>query len=171
MIIHQMRETLFQTMIPELASYIEIVTGVKPEEFYYDWSLDNKSGMLVAFCPEPIPGGNDVNAAYEGKAELEQEMMRISQQAQKIPEELVSYEINARTLIIIRNGILVRIEKELIRLGYSELLKSVKRNLEKSYLHNTSSFETILKKRVTDVFVDWKFYTDKSITVIVMNPK
>lgn len=171
MIVHQMRETLLQTMIPEFASYIEIVTGVKPHEFYYDWNLHNKSGMLVAFCPDPIPGGQEVNVEYEGKAGLEQEIVNISHQAQKVPEELVSYEINPRTLLIIRNGVLVRIEKELIRLGHNELLKSVKRNLEKSYLHNNSSFERILNKRVVDCFVDWHFDSDKSIMVLVLNPK
>lgn len=170
MIVDQMRETLLQTMIPEFASYIEIVTGVKPQEFYYDWSLHNKSGMLIAICPEPIPGGQDVNHDYAGKAEMEQEIVNISHQAQKVPEELVSFEINSRTLLFIRSGILVRIEKELIRLGHSELLKSVKRNLEKSYLHNNSSFEGILKKRVVDAFVDWKFDSDSSVIVLVVNP-
>ncbi len=171
MIIHQMRETLMQSMIPEFASYIEIVTGVKPHEFYYDWSMDNKSGMLVAICPEPIPGGQDVNDAYEGKAEIENEIVRISQQAQKAPDELISFEINPRKLIIIRNGILVRIEKELIRLGHNELLKSVKRKMEKGYLHNNSSFESILNKRVVDCFVDWNFNSDRSVILLVMKAK
>lgn len=171
MIIHQMRETLLQMMIPELASYIEIVTGVKPHEFYYDWSLHNKSGMLVAFCPEAIPGGQEANQEYEGKAGLEQEIINISHQAQKVPEEILSYEVNPRTLLIIRNGILVRIEKELIRLGHSELLKSAKRNLEKGFLHNNSSFESLLNRRVADCFVDWSMDSDKSVIVLILNAK
>lgn len=170
-IVHRMRETLLQTMIPKFASYFESVTGVMPLEFFYDWSLPSKSGILVAFCPAPIPGGQEVNHEYEGKTALEQEIVHISRQEQKMQEDVISYEINPRTLLIIRNGVLVRIEKELIRLGHHELLKSVKRNLEKSYLHNNSSFERILNKRVVDSFVDWHFDSDKSITVLVLNPK
>ncbi|THF84708.1 DUF2294 domain-containing protein [Cohnella fermenti] len=170
-IIHQLRQALFQAMIPELASYIESVTGIKPHEFYYDWSLPNKSGMLLAFCPEPVPGGQEVSQEFEGKAELEQEIVSISQMAQKTPEEIISYEVNPRTILIIRNGILVRIEKELIRLGHSELLKGIKRDLENSYLHNNDNFENMLGKRVVDCFVDWNLDSDKSVIVLVLNAK
>jgi len=171
MIVDQMREKLMQMMLPEIASYIEIVTGVKPREFYCDWSLHNKTGMLVGLCPEPVPEAQPVNEAYAGRVELEQEISRISYQAQKTPEEIYSCELNSRTLLVMRSGLLVRLEKELIRLGHGELLKGVKRNLEKSYFHNNSSFERILGKRVIDCFVDWNYEQDKSVMLLVSSPK
>lgn len=171
LIIDQMREKLIHMMIPEISSYIEIVTGFKPREFYYDWALHNKTGMLVGICSEPISDGLVVRDQFEGKVELEQEIIKISSLAQKSPETVESYEIGSRTLVIIRKGILVRIEKELIRLGHQELLKGVKRNLEKSLLHNNSSFDYILKKNVLDCFVDWNFEIDKSVILMVLSGK
>jgi uncharacterized protein YbcI len=90
MIVDQMREKLIQMMVPEISSYVEIVTGIKPREFYYDWALHNKSGMLVGVCQEPIPNGMTVNEQYEGREGLEKEVVRISYQAQKTPEEIYS---------------------------------------------------------------------------------
>lgn len=78
--------------------------------------------------------------------------------------------INDRTILVIRNGILVRIEKELIRLGLEGNLKLAKRNLEKSYLHNINHFQRILNTKIVDVFVDWDFQLDKSIFVFILNP-
>lgn len=171
LIVDQMREKLMQMMIPEITSYIEIVTGVKPREFYYDWSLHNKTGMLVGFLPEPIPSSQPVNENYPGKQEIEEEIIKISKKAQKAPEALCSYEINSRMVLIIRSGILVRIEQELIRLGHGELLKGVKRNLEKSYLHHNSWTEAMFNRRVHDAFVDWNFDLDKSVILLVTQPK
>lgn len=171
LIIDQMREKLLQMMLPEIAGYIEIVTGNRPREFYYDWSLHNKTGMLVGICNEPFPYGQAVYEDYTGKEETEQELLRISQEVQKLPNELYSCEVNSRMLLVIRKGILVPIEKELIRLGHGELLKGVKRSLEKRYLHNNSWFEKILQRKVVDSFTDWDFELDKSVILLVLQPK
>jgi len=171
LIIDQMREKLMQMMIPEISGFIEIVTGVRPREFYYDWSLHNKTGMLVAICSEPIPNSQPVNERYTGKPEIEEEILKISRKTQKEPEELYSCEISPRMLLIIRTGILVRIEKELIRLGHGELLKGVKRNMEKSFLHNNDWPETPFSKRLSDTFVDWNFDLDKSVILLTTEPR
>jgi uncharacterized protein YbcI len=168
MIIHQMRDKLMQMMIPEISGYVETLTGTRPEEFYYDWNLKNKTMMLIGLCSEPVQGGLPVESDYPGQQNLEREINYISQQAQRSPDEIVSFEMNPRMLVVIRRGILVRIEKELIRLGKGELLKCVKKNLEKSFLHNNSSLDSILNKRVQDSFVDWNFEQDKSVILFIM---
>ncbi|MEH7128397.1 Na-translocating system protein MpsC family protein, partial [Neobacillus drentensis] len=83
---------------------------------------------------------------------------------------VLSYLLNERTLVVIRNGILVPIEKELIRLGNFEALRLAKRNLEKRLLHNSGNFESILQTKVNDIFVDWDFYRDKSVIVLILSP-
>jgi uncharacterized protein YbcI len=170
-IVHQMRDKLMDNILPDIASYMSFVTGVKPREFYYDWNLQNRSGILMGITSEPFPDSPPLNEFYEGRQALEQEIIKISQQAQKAPEEIYSCELNPRTLVVLRNGILVRIEKEIIRLGHGDILRPIKRNLEKSYLHNNNWFESILQKRVIDSFADWDFDLDKSMIVLVVNPK
>jgi uncharacterized protein YbcI len=141
-------------------------------EFYYDWGLHNKSGLFACICSTSTEreNVNDKTYKYHGKESLHQEINRISLQAEKTPEEVQSYLLNERTLVVIRNGILVPIEKELIRLGNFESLRLAKRNLEKRLLHNSGNFESILLTKVNDIFVDWDFYRDKSVIVLILSP-
>lgn len=171
MMVHQLRDKLMETILPDVNAYIGVTTGIKLREIYYDWSLHNRNGLLFGIAPEPFTGTPPLFEPYKGKEAVEYEIMKISQQAQKAPEELYSAELNPRTLVVIRNGILIRIEKELCRLGHKDLLRRIKRHLEKSYLHNSSIFESALSKQVIDSFVDWDFELDKSIMVFILNPK
>ncbi|MBJ6363983.1 Na-translocating system protein MpsC family protein [Paenibacillus sp. GCM10012307] len=170
-IIHQIREKLLQMIIPEISSYVEALTGIKLKEFYYDWNLHSKTMMLLGICEGSVMKGAPVDTDYPGKQQLEREMDTLSQQTQRIPDEIVSFEMNPRMLVIIRKGILVHLEKELIRLGQGELLKRAKRNLEKSFLHNNNILDSILNKRVQDSFVDWNFNLDKSVTLLITGNK
>ncbi|QRF24763.1 DUF2294 family protein [Alicyclobacillus sp. TC] len=167
----ELRQQVMQALLPEIKAYIEMLSGIKIEELYYDWNFHNRSGLIFAVTDNPLSNIANLEQEFEGKKLLEDEIIRISQNAQKVPEEVFSFLFHPKILVIIRKGILVRIEKELIRVGHGPLLKRVKANLEKSYLHNTSSFEGILKQRVLEVFVDWNFDIDKSIIVYILNPK
>ncbi|GAE37053.1 Na-translocating system protein MpsC family protein [Halalkalibacter akibai] len=166
----QIRAKLMKSLMPECKAYMEIITKRKIREVYYDWGLHNKSGMIVFVSDEPFTGKEAISENFTGKAQLNGEITNISKQAQKAPEETYSCELNPRTIVNVRNGILVRIEKELIRLGYSELLKRVKRNLEKQFLHNNNHFHTIFEREVIDSFVDWDFELDKSVIVFIVVP-
>ncbi|WP_139367619.1 Na-translocating system protein MpsC family protein [Alkalihalobacterium alkalicellulosilyticum] len=169
MTIQQMRDTLMNSISPELKAYIEILTGKKIREIYYDWNFHNRSAMITCISSEPFTPKEKLNEQFVGKEIVDQWIISLSQQAQKPPEELYSCELNERTIVIIRNGILVRIEKELIRLGYGDLLRKVKRNLEKTYLHN-NLYEKSVKRQIVDSFVDWDWDLDKSVIVLFLNP-
>lgn len=168
-ILQQMRTKLMQSLIPEIKAYVVVVTGVKVEDFYFDWSLHNQSGLIFGISSAPFPGYETIEENYPGKKELEREVASMSQQAQRAPEEIYSCQLSPRNIVVIRKGILVRIEKELIREGLEDTLKTVKRKLEKSYFHNNNHIEEIIKKRVIDVFVDWNFELDKSVIVYILN--
>ncbi|MEH7398137.1 Na-translocating system protein MpsC family protein, partial [Priestia megaterium] len=82
-----------------------------------------------------------------------------------------SYLLDQRTLLIIREGIMVTIEKELVQLGFEENLTLAKRNLEKRLLYEHSqSLEVILDSKVTDILVAWDFHKDKSTILLILNP-
>jgi uncharacterized protein YbcI len=164
------RDLLMQTLIPEIKAYIKIVTGMDIREFYYDWGLHNKSAMFTGICTDLTNTKLPVNEEYSGKGELQTEIINLSQESEKAPEEIYSCQINHRTLLVIRNGILVRIEKQLIRQGMRDQLKLAKRTLEKGLLHNNNHFEAILNTNVVDIFVDWDFDLDKSVIIFVTNP-
>lgn len=170
-IVMQMRDKLMEMIRPELIGYIETVTGRKPEEIYYDWELQHRSGMVLGVFPETVRGNEQLQEAYIGKIGIEEEVVRISRQSQKEPEEIFSCEINPRTVVVVRSGILVRIEKELIRSGSGDLLRRIKRKLEKGDLQNNARLESLFQRRIVDSFVDWDFARDKSFIVFVLDPR
>ena len=168
--VQQTRDLVMQTLIPEIKAYIKIVTGMEIREFYYDWSLHNKSGMFTGVCLDSTSTDIPIKEEFPGKAELINEVINLSSESEKKPDEIYSCQLNHRSILVIRNGILVRIEKQLIRQGMREELKLAKRTLEKGLLHNNNHFEAILNTRVVDIFVDWDFDLDKSVIVFFINP-
>jgi uncharacterized protein YbcI len=168
--VQQTRDLVMQTLIPEIKAYIKIVTGMEIREFYYDWSLQNKSAMFTGISTNSTSTDFPITEEFTGKAELINEMIYLSSESEKKPEEIYACRVNQRTILVIRNGILVRIEKQLIRQGMQEQLKLAKRTLEKGLLHNNNHFEGILDTKVIDIFVDWDFDIDKSVIVFVVNP-
>jgi uncharacterized protein YbcI len=169
-IVQQTREILIQTLIPEIKAYIKIITGMEIREFYYDWGLHNNSGLFLGIASDSSSTEETLIEDYPGREHLHQEIVHLSRQAEKAPAELYSCQLNSRTVVAVRNGILVSIEKQLIREGHQEILKIAKRTLEKGLLHNNGRFEGILNSKIVDIFVDWDFDLDKSVFVFILNP-
>jgi uncharacterized protein YbcI len=168
--VQQTRDLVMHTLIPEIKAYIKIVTGMEIREFYYDWGLHNKSAMFTGICTDSTSIDYPLEEEFTGKTGLINEIINLSAESEKKPEEIYACLLNQRSILVIRNGILVRIEKQLIRQGMREQLKLAKRTLEKGLLHNNNHFERILDTRVIDIFVDWDFELDKSVIVLVTNP-
>ena len=170
-VISDIRELIMYTLSPKIKMYIEMVTENVISEFYYDWCLHNKTGIIVGIAQELFKNTECFCENYEGKEELENEIVRLNGYVEKAPQKITSYQINPRTIVVIGENILIKIEKEFIRKGYSQLLKTIKRDMEKAYLHNDINYSKILNREVIDVFADWDFDLDKSIFVIIINPK
>ncbi|WP_236634695.1 Na-translocating system protein MpsC family protein [Alteribacter lacisalsi] len=165
--IEETRDLLMQELIPDIKAQVRIMLETDVESVYYDWSIDNRSGLIICILKDaedvPFPD-------YEGKERIHEQINQLSIIAEKAPEEIASSHLNDRTLIIRRTGILVEIEKEMIRSGFSEQLRLAKRRLEKRLLE-TSVFETILESSVVDRFVDWDFDKDRSYIVLILKPR
>lgn len=170
-VFYQTRDAIMTELIPKMKAYISVITGLDLTEFYYDWGLTNRSGIFVGLSTiaEDTPL-KAFDSEYEGKKQIHEEIFSISEKVEKRPGAIYSCPINSRTLLIIREEILVPIEKELSHLGYEEILRFTKHNLEKGYLHNNPRFEAILGTEVTDIFVNWDFALDKSVIVIIYEP-
>ncbi|MBU8880975.1 DUF2294 domain-containing protein [Bacillus sp. FJAT-29790] len=169
-IFRQTRDVIMRTLFPEIKAFVKAVTEINIGEFYYDWGLHNRSGILVGISANLNEKDLWLTDQYEGKEQIHLEISNISQKVEKAKPTIYSCQLNTRTLLIIRNDILVTIEKELIKQGYQEILQNTKRNLEKKYLHNNNHFEAILKTKVDDIFVDWNFNKNKSAIIFTMKP-
>jgi uncharacterized protein YbcI len=166
--VQKTRDLLMETLEEEIKSYIEANTQEKVKEFYYDWNLEGKTGMFLLILDDNHGVTCD---GYKNMDLIHQEMIELSIEAEKPPQKITSKMLNARTLLIIREGILVSIEKELIKIGFPETLKIAKRNLEKRLMNNhKNNFENLLSCQIIDSFVDWNFGQDKSYTILILKP-
>jgi uncharacterized protein YbcI len=166
--VEKTRDMLMESLIEEIKSYIKLQVGMDIQEFYYDWNLDSHSGMFVGISSE---NGQPYKSPYKNQKLVHNEIAAVSKEAEKQPETIDSYLINPRTLLIIRNGFLVNIEKELNKLGFRDILRVTKRNLEKRLIHeHRNHFETDLEAQLTDFFVDWDFEKDKSCIIFILKP-
>jgi uncharacterized protein YbcI len=166
--VQKTRDLMMETLEEEIKSYIELNTKDKIKEFYYDWNLDEKSGMFLFIFEEEQPYQIE---EYDNKQLVEQETIELSMKIQKAPEETHSKLLNERTLIIARHGILISLEKEFIQLGFQETLKIAKRKLEKKVINqHQASYERYLNAKISDYFVDWNFDKDKSYTLFILKP-
>ncbi|RDU35720.1 hypothetical protein DRW41_16385 [Neobacillus piezotolerans] len=165
--VEKTRDLLMETLIEEIKSYFTLNIGRTVEEFYYDWNLDSQTGaFIVVLSPAGFTG---LREPYRNKEKVHREIVDISIDAQKPPEETYSELLSPRVLLIARTGILVQIEKELILLGFEETLKLAKRSLEKKLLgEHQPAFENYLYTQIEDVFVDWNFQKDLSYILIIL---
>jgi uncharacterized protein YbcI len=166
--VQKTRDLMMETLEEEIKYFIELHTEDKIKEFYYDWNLDAKSGMFLFVFENGQPYDF---ASYENKEKIHEEIGELSMEIQKAPEHTHSLLMNERTLIIIRHGILISLEKEFIGLGFQETLKIAKRNLEKRVINrHRVKFEAFLNAKVIDYFIDWNFDQDKSYTLFILKP-
>lgn len=169
-LVFETRDKLMMSVIPGILQYLQDVNGVRTDECYCDWDLAQKTGMITIISREPIHHAPLVSSDYCGRSDIEAELNRICSQVQKAPSSIVSYEMNPRTLLVIRSGVLLPMEQEIIRLGQGDVLKRVKRKLEKEYIMGSDVLQSLLQNRISDCFIDWNYSLDKSIVVITLSP-
>ncbi|MCF6139219.1 Na-translocating system protein MpsC family protein [Pseudalkalibacillus berkeleyi] len=160
------RDFVMDKIGDEISAYIEEVTEISIEELYYDWSLENQSGMFLGVGSLSAEDSQDT---FPGKDTVHDEVILMSEQVEKRPERIRSWKINSRTLIVLREGILVEIEKQLIKDGHREILRKSKDKIEKHML-NVKNISSQIESEVEDYFIDWNFNKDQSYTVLILKP-
>ncbi|WP_408009323.1 Na-translocating system protein MpsC family protein [Pseudalkalibacillus sp. A8] len=154
------------TISAEIRAYIKLITNIEIENLYYDWSLENQSGVFLGVGPSPYV----IKDSYQGKNEVHEAVIRMSGKVEKEPSSIQSTRINSRTLIAVRDEILVEIEKQLIRDGLEDALRNAKGKLEKSML-NMDHINSHIDGEVVELFIDWDFDIDRSFLIMILNPK
>ncbi|WP_319022536.1 Na-translocating system protein MpsC family protein [Oceanobacillus oncorhynchi] len=164
------RDLLMKELTPEIQSIISSQAGVKVDKIYYDWSVENSSGILFTELDTNLDETIEDYLDYPAKEQVHEEISRFTQKAQKSPKQLTSSMLNSRTLISRREDILVLIEKELIQSGFENQLRLSKRKLEKSLI-DKQFLESVLHQEIQDLFVDWDFDNDTGFVIFILKPK
>ncbi|MEH7417810.1 Na-translocating system protein MpsC family protein [Neobacillus drentensis] len=163
------RNIVMKNVQNQLKGILELEFAQDIESFYHDWNYPQNTGMITVQFEGAIieKVGPKISDPVELKPLID-EVERISVLVQKRPEKTEAYFIPPKIYLIIRDGILIQIEKALIEKGYEQTLMVTKDELEKSYLHRDGRFEEIFSNPVADIFVDWDFSEDRSIMCFVL---
>ncbi|WP_394139974.1 DUF2294 domain-containing protein [Cytobacillus oceanisediminis] len=163
--VQRTRDLLMENLKGEIHSQLEAYIKKEVKEIYYDWNLDGQTGMVLALISELDSNENN----YKHSKKVNDVIDQVSIEAEKSPDVIYSVKIDDRKLIVVRKGILVSIERELIELGYEETLRIAKRNQEKRLIgEHISALESYLNKGVADYFIDWDFDGDKSYILFIL---
>ncbi|NKE07661.1 Na-translocating system protein MpsC family protein [Mesobacillus selenatarsenatis] len=166
--VEKIRDMLMQTLTEEIKAFLKMNLDINLNEFHYDWNLDSHTGMFIGVMESQM---DEQECFYRNQDEVHDEIIKVSIKAEKPPGSITSCMLNPRTLVIIRNEILISVEKEMINLGFTEALTLAKRNLEKRLLkQHTPQLETYLEAKVENAFVSWDFELDKSLVVLILKP-
>ncbi|XQY92318.1 Na-translocating system protein MpsC family protein [Metabacillus sp. HB246100] len=165
--VERARTVIINHVIEELTGALRARYERDVTETFDDWNFPNNSGMIMFKLDEIIMEGSvTVPASF---TRLEQEVARISQLVQKVPDQIHIYQLSSTIYLVERIGILIPIEKALVRKGFLEELKLTKDELEKEYFHRYGKFDELLNAKVKDIFIDWDFKEDKSYMSFVVS--
>src|SRR5690606_1282436 len=142
----------------------------KLTNLYADWNLSKRSGMLIATMEKDSLLGEFPWPKKVDEDILREIILLNSMRTQRIPDQTNFYWLNEQVLLIERIGILIDIEKELVKNGVTKELRLAKRPLE---LRITQLFnlETILNGQVLDLFVDWDFQQEVSYMALLLEKR
>ncbi|MCR6105179.1 DUF2294 domain-containing protein [Salipaludibacillus agaradhaerens] len=170
--VEETRDVLMEELLPEIMCKLEEIVSIKVKDLHYDWNLENRSGIIFGCVPEGT--SHEHRAVSPLPAEVEgpfyKEINEASKRGQKMPERTEVFVLNDRTILTKRTGILVNVEKELIKNQFTEELKLTKRPMEKRLI-DQGKLEDILGKDIDDTFVDWNFDQDIGYFVFITTSK
>lgn len=164
------RDILIQSVKDDFLKGLQKYSGHQLTNLYTDWNLSKRSGLMMITMEKE----NTVNG-FQSPAEVDHETLEEiillnSMRTQKKPDQTNLYWLNDQTLLVERLGVLVDIEKELIKNGVTEEMRLAKRPMEYRIIE-LFNLESVLKSSVQDLFVDWDFQQDVSYMVLFLDKK
>ena len=168
--VQEIRDLLMRDLKEQIKLDLLKSAELEIKEIHADWNLENKTGLLILVLNGEAKEKEQEWPKHIDKKAFYQEVADASKKAQKEPDKTEVFWLNERTVLIRREGILIEIEKELIRNNFTEQLKLAKRPLEAKLIYN-SSLEQLLNRKITEAFTDWDFKDDIGYMVLLIEAK
>lgn len=165
------RDILVSDLKPEIIQGLKEVAALEVKELYTDWNLEKETGLIIGVLEEEPEKDTFKRPQDVDEEAFLEKIKQASNKAEKVPGSTEVYWLSDRTILVRRSEILIRIEKELIRNGFTEELKIAKRPLEHEVLQEVQ-LEAVLKNHsISETFLDWNFDADLSYIVFLLEPK
>lgn len=161
------RDLLMKTLKADVKQRLCQLTHIDIEDIYADWNLEKETGLFIAVMANSKTRKEISWPAEVDKNALRKKIAETSEKTEKKPDYTELYWLSHHLIVIERVGIMVEIEKELIKNGAIDELRHAKRPLEHRLMDSTE-LSPILKRQVEELFVDWDFEKDKAYLVLVL---
>lgn len=163
------RDMLMDNMRAEVVQQLKEIGKIELKELYSDWNLEKKTGVIIGVIDGEVDKRTLKWPDALDEKDFQKQLIKASILSEKAPEELETYWLDHRTILVRRSHFLLPIEKELIKNGHVEELKRAKWQLEQKVLSETK-FEPILEKAIVETFIDWDFENDLGYIVFILRP-
>ncbi|MEJ8307138.1 hypothetical protein [Saccharibacillus sacchari] len=155
---------LKQFIYPSLRPKIEAASNQTISFAYMDWKIQTDTAMIAVFLhPEIEKAHEDL---YAGKADLHQHVETITEKVQNPPISIESFRMEGDLLLIVRTGLLISLEKRLVKKGFNNELRLAKRELELERFIEGLPIKELLGKKMKNAFLDWAFEDDVSLLTL-----
>lgn len=162
------RDLIMKDLKPKILSNLQNITGINFTELYADWNIEKGTGLFIAIT-EDKKAANELKWPEDiDKQALQNKIIETSKKTEKHPDYTETYWLDDQTILIERIGIMVEIERQLIRNGVIEELRLAKRPLEHELMENLD-LKSIFKKEISELFIDWNFEKDKAYLVLILD--
>ncbi|XKE96409.1 DUF2294 domain-containing protein [Metaplanococcus flavidus] len=161
------RDLMMNSLKNDFLEGLGSVSDFKGKELFFDWNLEKESALLLV-----IAGNTDAESDFSAPPGVHEGPIKDiiemnSSLTQKKPEKTELFWLNSDILLIKRTGILVEIEKQLIKNGAADELKLAKRPLEYR-ITKFFNLDHFLPSPVEEIFVDWDFHQEYSYMVLIL---
>ncbi|MGM0898050.1 MAG: DUF2294 domain-containing protein [Bacillota bacterium] len=161
------RDFMFNALKPEILNELLSITQLEFTELYADWNLPLKSGIFIGVMGEE-PLVDPLEWPEDAERDIFHDQVKlVNEEAGRIPDKLETLWMSNRTLLLKRSGILVGIEKALIKEGFTEILKLTKRPLEQQLL-KAAPLNDSLQRDIDEIFMDWNFSQDVGYIAFIL---
>lgn len=163
------RDLLLNALKPQILAELLKITELEYIELYADWNISSQTGIFIGIMAENATAENMAWPEEIDRAMIHKKIEKVNEAAERKPGSIESVWLSDRVLLVKRVRILVGIEKALIAEGYDEMLKVVKRPLERKLLAQ-SGLEKALQREILETFMDWDFIQDVGYIVFILAP-
>jgi uncharacterized protein YbcI len=163
------RNIIMDKILLELKEILELDFQTVVAFSYHDWNYLKNTGIITVVFDQEAPPFESEAVKFKEYKDTIDEVERLSILIQKKPDKIEVVEITSRLFLVIREGILVPIEKTLIQKGQEKTLLLAKDELEKIYFHQEGNFDLIFNRSIVDIFVHWNIKEDRSLTYLFLS--
>lgn len=161
-VFRSIRELMMEYALKDIQSQLLEQFGLPLKEIYYDWDEHDQSSMIIGMFHNQVL---DMEQRYYPNQKMVHEQVSlVTHIVEKYPDTIRSFWADPYTLVMMRQGLLVRIEQEMVKEGFQEVLRKTKRKAEKTEFLK-SEIESVIERKLKSMYVDWDFKKDQSVLV------